>query len=520
MLRAEELTPADLLQVVWRQRLAVIAFALVGGALAYGYSLFLPDRYTAETLVLVEDSQLSRDYVQSTSTTGLRARLDTMSEQVLSRTRLEALIREYDLVSSDGSLEDAVAKVRRRITLDTIDQNGFRLSFSDEDPRMAARVANALAEDFISQSTQAVRAQARTTATGLQQQADEVQQQLSDKEAEIASFKADNLHMLPTQLGDNLDAVQTLRQQIRDNGARMTLVQANLDALPEADESVAEVSPEITAEDVARQILASTAETRLDGRLETEHPAVQLEARRLQHEALLRRFTERHPDVRRLASEIAALERAVASSPPFVPASTSVTLPSNAGSTVARDRATYQTELRNLEDMRDTLLSDLSEYQRRVAEAPGVERQLGELERERDALVRNYNDLASRTVEADLANDLQSADTAASRFQVVDPAAVPTRPTSPLRFFFLLGGLMAGAGLVLGATCLREMTAEPVNTGDELERFGNIDVLASIPVVRTQRLVRRERLVRLASTAAVGSVLVVVFLLRLMTRGL
>ncbi|NKB87470.1 MAG: hypothetical protein GKS06_04565 [Acidobacteria bacterium] len=519
VLRAEEMTPADLAQVVWAQRWAVVALALVGAALGYGYSLFVPDRFTAETLVLVEDSQLSRDYVQTTSTTSLRTRLDTMSEQVLSRTRLEGLVREYDFVSAGGSLEDAVAKVRRRITLDTIGQDGFRLSFSDEDPRMAARVANALAAGFINQSTEAIRAQTRTTATGLQQQADDLQRQLSNKEAEIEAFKAANLHALPTQLGDNLDEAQQLRQQIRDNTSRMIVVRAQLDALPEPVTSVAAAPDEVTAIEVARQILGTTSAAQLDGKLETEHPLVQLEARRLQYESLLRHYTARHPDVRQLAAEIAALEDTVATAAPFVPELSSVAMPAAPSSTIARDRSAFETEISNLESSRTAMLGDLAEYERRVAAAPGVERQLRELERERDGLLRSHTDLASRTVEADLANDLQTAEIPTSRFRVVDPAAVPTQPTSPLRLYFLIGGALAGFGLVVGATFLREVTLQPVNSADELERFGGMDVLASIPVIQTPQRVRRQRLIRVASTAAVGAVLVVVFALRIMTRG-
>jgi hypothetical protein len=166
------------------------------------------------------------------------------------------------------------------------------------------------------------------------------------------------------------------------------------------------------------------------------------------------------------------------------------------------------------------MLRDVAEYDRRVAGAPAVEQQMRVLEREHDSLLRNYIDLAGRNVEADLASDLQTADMPTSHFRVVDPAVVPSQPSSPLRMFFLLGGALAGIALVGGAAFLREVAVEPVNSASELERFGGLDVLASIPVVRTAQLVRRQRLIRVSSVAVVGSVLVVVFVLRVMVRGL
>ena len=96
-----------------------------------------------------------------------------------------------------------------------------------------------------------------------------------------------------------------------------------------------------------------------------------------------------------------------------------------------------------------------------------MEQQLRELERERDGLDSNYTDLASRNLEADLASDLQTANTPFSSYRVIDLAVVPTNPTSPWRLLFLLGGAIAGIATVAGATFLREMVVEPVHSASE-----------------------------------------------------
>lgn len=518
MLRAEALTTEDLFQLIWRQRYALMGFALTGAAIAYGYALFVPDLYTAETLVLVEDAEVSSDYIQSTSTLSLRARLDTLREHVLSRTRLESLVDEYQLADRDATREEAVAKVRRRISIDVIGQDGFRLAFTDEDPRMAARAANALAGFFITESIDSRARQVRSTAAGMQQQSEDLLLQLDAKEEEIATFKAANLLMLPDQFSGNLDMLQTLRQQLRDNDSRVSAVRGQLATLPmEVERGVADGKTG-SARDIANQVLATalTADA-IASRLRGEHPLVRLEVRRTQREALLRRFTERHPDVRLLTAEVEDLTRQVASAEPYQAAAVS-----SDGVMIARPgsaRASLEWQVTQFEAERRALLADLSEYQRRADGSAAVERRLRNLERERDSLERNYTEVSGRTVEAELASDLQNANSPFNSYRVIDPAIVPSKPSAPTRLFFLLGGALAGMALVGGAAFLRETIFEPVNSASEIERFTDLDVLASIPIVQTAKLLRRQRLIRTGSFAAVGSMLVIVFVLRMMMRG-
>ncbi len=526
MLRAEDLTPADLFQVLWKQRLAIVAVALCGAALAYGWSLFLPDLYTAETLVLIEDSEQSGRYARAPSAGSLRARLNTLSEQVLSRTRLENLVDEYDLVSPGGNRADTVASVRRKIVITTIGTDGFRLSFTHRDPEMAARVTNALADFYIEESTTSLERQVAQTAAGLQQQVDEQKSLLDRKEQQIIAFKSEHMGALPDQLGSNLSALGVLRQQIRSNNQELSAARAELAALPVPATSMADTeSMEVVgARDAARQILAAAAsEQDLTNRLARQHPQVRYEARSLQRQALLRQYTERHPDVRRLTLELDTLRGLVASADPYEPVVTATgTSSATSGVRDAYDssRAGLQGRIAMLETERRTLLADVQDYESRIDRSPAVEQQLREMERDHESMVSNYNELVSRTLDAELATDMQVGAESYGAFRVIDRAVVPERPSSPQRFLFLLGGLLVGAGLVVGIAMLREIVLEPLNSGAEVERFTDIAVLATIPVVRTEQILRRQRLVRLGSVTAVGAVLVVVIMLRVMMRGM
>ena len=57
----------------------------------------LPNRFRSETLILVVPQQIPENYVQPTVKVRLEDRLASFNQQILSRTRLEQIVREFDL---------------------------------------------------------------------------------------------------------------------------------------------------------------------------------------------------------------------------------------------------------------------------------------------------------------------------------------------------------------------------------------------------------------------------------------
>src|SRR5215470_732354 len=76
---------------VWSRRkwLAIVALAvpLAAGA---SFITFLPDLYRSTATVLVDRQQVPEAFVRSTVTSALETRLHTISQEILSRSRLEA----------------------------------------------------------------------------------------------------------------------------------------------------------------------------------------------------------------------------------------------------------------------------------------------------------------------------------------------------------------------------------------------------------------------------------------------
>ena len=83
---------------VWtrRQWLTVVVFALVFAG-TVGIATFLPDFYRSTATVLVERHQVPETFVRSSITGELETRLQTISQETLSRARLEGLITRFAL---------------------------------------------------------------------------------------------------------------------------------------------------------------------------------------------------------------------------------------------------------------------------------------------------------------------------------------------------------------------------------------------------------------------------------------
>src|SRR6185437_16833550 len=83
------------------RRRSVLVCIFAGWILTVGAAWVLPSRYRSETLILVEQQKVPEHYVEPNIAVDLQQRLQSMSEQILSRTRLMAIADKFHLYSSD-----------------------------------------------------------------------------------------------------------------------------------------------------------------------------------------------------------------------------------------------------------------------------------------------------------------------------------------------------------------------------------------------------------------------------------
>ena len=278
MIPGKTYTPEDLLRLAWRRKwLIVLPFVLIGTATVV-VSDRLPDRYRSETLILIVPQRIPAEYVRSTVTARIEDRLQSISQQILSRTRLEQIVEDLDLYQDDREtrlMEDIVETMRGDVQVDIIEGNAFRVSFEANDPRVAMLVTQQLASLFIDENLRDREVMARGTSAFLENQLQDARRRLVEHEDKLEAYKRRYSGELPSQLPANLQAIQSAQLQLQSvidalnrDRDRLLLVQRSIrDLSPELGEGA---SPEAPAP--IRLETARTALQDLEFRLTPEHP--------------------------------------------------------------------------------------------------------------------------------------------------------------------------------------------------------------------------------------------------------
>jgi hypothetical protein len=168
------------------------------------------------------------------------------------------------------------------------------------------------------------------------------------------------------------------------------------------------------------------------------------------------------------------------------------------------------------------LRARVQEYESRYAqaraatrEAPKIEAEAAQLNRDYAIIKKNYEDLVSRRQSAVLSGDLDMAAGVAD-FRLIDPPRVSPKPVSPNRLLLLPLALIAALGAGL-ATALAGSQLRPVfNDGHELRAKTGLPMLGVISRVVSDDERRAERVNNLKFYAGTGGLLAA-FLVALVT---
>src|SRR5580692_1165707 len=231
------LSPEHYLRLIVHRKWLVLGVFAAISAGAVVYSHFLPNVYTSETVILVDPQKVPDSYVKSTVTGDVRNRLSTLSQQILSATRLQRIIETLNLYPEDRkrlAREDIITRMRADISVQVVSDFGasqdfqaFRITYSGKDARLVAQVTNELASLFIEENLKAREQQATGTTEFLQNQLQESRKDLEAQEAKLKQYKLMHLGEMPEQQSADLQILGQLQSQLQLEG----------DALSRAEQS-------------------------------------------------------------------------------------------------------------------------------------------------------------------------------------------------------------------------------------------------------------------------------------------
>jgi protein tyrosine kinase modulator len=469
-----------------------LAAAVFGSVLAAGVTtaMSLPDIYRATATVLVEHRQALETLLPGE----LEARLQTISEEIFSRARLQGLIGRFGLypdLRRKASPEMVVAQMRRDIRMEPkgVDNPGgrgatiaFSLSYRGRDPQTAAQVTNTLASFYVEEDLKIRERQASGTVQYLKTQLDEAKRRLDEQQARLSAFQERYLGELPEQTEANLSALERLNVQLRVNSEDRVRA---LTRREELTRRIGEVDP-------------ASADTAADA------GAARLAKLQRELSDLRRRFSDKYPDVVRVKAEIAALE-SEAGSPPPQPAA-----PSRAVLPLKETLQELDAEIASLRADEARLRGEIAIYSRRVENAPRRQQELEPVSQDYRSTKELYDSLLRKYEEAQLS---EGADPGwkRPRFRILDAAVAPGDPVAPNRLQLLLLALAASLAAAVGAVLLAEQLDRCFHTIDDLRAFTRVPILARVPPIltRTDGRRSRRRFWLSAAAAAVALVLIV-----------
>jgi len=476
-----ELTPADYLAMLRRRWVMIVVLTVVGGPLAYGVSRFLPNRYKSQTLVLVEQPTVPSDFVKPVLTADLTQRLSSMKQQILSRTRLEPVIRQYGLYSSEiskVSMDDLVGRLQKGIDITPIQPMaetgahslpGFFVSVTLDNGRTAQEVCTAVTSMFIEENLRLRQQHSEDTTQFLAQQLSDAKGKLDEQDARLAAFKSRYLGELPDEEHTNLNLLMGLTTQL--DAATQALGRA------QHDKSFLESM-------LTQQISAWQAS---QGGHNPQTLEQQLVALQTQLTSLQARYTDDYPDVIKLKNDIEVLKKKIAENEAQEASATQDKKPQ---STIEPPQVQQlRSQLHSLDQIiaektreQDQIKQQIKVYQERVQSSPAIEQQYKELTRDYQTALDFYNDLLRKRDQSAMATDLERRQEG-EQFRVLDPANLPENPSFPNRPMFALGGLGGGLALGLAITFLLELRDTSFKTERDIEFALRLPVLAIIPTI-------------------------------------
>jgi succinoglycan biosynthesis transport protein ExoP len=519
----EGLNLQQYVDVIRRRHMYFLIPFFLGWLVVWSVSWVLPPRYKSGTLILVEQPSMPKDYVTPNVSDDLQARVQSITQQILSRTRLLHIIDELKLYSQNkGSAtpDELVEQMRKDIEIELVHDESkrtvtaFNIYYSARDPHVAQQVTSELSSLFISENLEQRQQESEDTTKFLEQQLETARQALAEQEEKVREYKDKHLGDLPSQLASNLQILTGLQSQLQTEEDAL-----NADRQQNAYlQSMLEQSRSVQRAPKSDGTSAPVGIPALDQ---------QLDKLKAQLADLLSHYTDRHPDVRKVKDEIARVEKmrdqalvdqktaaATTSASGNPPASTSYDLDSREGAAAMQLQGQLkanQIDMATKERDVAALKAKIDDYQGRLNQEPVTEQQFADLTRGYEQSKANYDDLLKKKNSSQMATSMELLQQG-EHFQMIDPPSLPLKPDFPNRLKFC--GIGLGIGIALGGALAggTEYLDDRLHNEKALKDLLPVSVIAEIPpitgVEEEKKQARKVRLSWAATGLVFGTILV------------
>ena len=539
--------------VAFRRRRKLIIFTSLGLlSISLTLAFLWPPTYKSTATILIEEQEIPSDLVRSTITSYADQRIETIKQQVMSRTTLWKVVDQFDLYRDQRKNSPAEEIVKQFIkdieveviSADVVDKRtqhatkatiAFTVAYQNKSPELAQKVANELTSLFLGENLKSRERQAQEATSFLQQEAENLERHINDIDEKVAKFKRRANGALPelTPLNQQLmnqaeRELMDIDQQIRSLDERKTYLEGEL-ATIKPNTPILSVTGERILDSTERlralraEYAAAAANLSADhpdilkmkqeidaleketGQLpDAEEAAKRLIDARVALSADLERLGSAHPDIFQAQRKVAALEQEVLR---LNTRPNKITNQRPENPAYINLQAQLNSALSSLDALRKTRLEvkrRLGEYATRLERSPGMEPEYLVLIRDRDTTAQKYQEIRSRLLEAKVAEGLE-VQRKGERFSLIDPPSLPEKPFKPNRMAIVLLGFILAVGGGLGFGAVAESLDHSIRSPEQLLTLTQHFPLAVIPFMPNEEDVSRVRIRRrLAQTAGLG----------------
>ncbi|KAF0189893.1 MAG: lipopolysaccharide biosynthesis [Desulfobulbaceae bacterium] len=447
-------------------------------ALTVGIFIYLttPKIYQSTASIIYQQQKINPSKLSQDEEKRIDEMVNTVTQQVTSRTSLEKIIQEFNLypeMREKMPIEDVIGKMRTehiRISVQRTKGNVFTVSYQGPDPRVVMRVTNALASKFIEENLRVREERATETTSYVQDELRMSKESLDKKDALMRDYKLKYYNEMPDQRQSNMARLNALHEQFQ-------ATQTNIHTL---EQTRLLVSEQLASQ---RGRSASSGSSSSAGAVNND-----LAEARKNLQGLMARYTPDHPAVKRAESQVQQLEQEAASRPTVTRHTTekvAVSPPSSKGA-ITGDFAIQLKEielnLKNLRDESENLLNQIKTYQGWIDTTPIREAEWVALTRDYNELRKYYDTLLAQSLAASAAESIEMRQKG-SQFKLVDPAYLPEKPMQGNFLKIIMIALVLGVAGGLGSVLSIDLMDTSFKNVQELESFLNIPVTCALPLI-------------------------------------
>ncbi len=450
---------------------------LLGSLLIY----LIPKVYSAQSSILIEQETLYISGEDRNNEQGLTHRVQAIFKTILTNDSIESILKKFNLIDDNASkieLHEAFNSFRKSVNLnfenamvvnpytgrEGMASLGFLVRYEGNSPELTYEITNELTNLLFSANKGKISNKQASQLQFLVESKKVALSEVMQVESKLAEYKEANSSLLPE--------IQTIIiQRMDDLKSELKEVESQIEQLRhKEDEILATIAT--TREDEG---LYSSDGTRITGNVE------KLIILELEFEELSSKYTSNHPSMIAMEEDIATLKKRIKSAEKKQ--SSGLGRPVNPVLELLRTRLSSTKKEVEYKFTRIARINEeIKSSYRQLKKMPSVGKELQLLELEQQGMVKKYEEIEAKLVQANLSADMNDANLL-DNFILLEPPQYPLKPIKPRKKILLAVLFILSVSLGILVALLKEIFNNKISSREGLAKYVDASVYM-IPMMK------------------------------------